>query len=182
MGWRTALAGRLFTSGSAGKPRINLALLLILLGVTALFTPWSLMSLKGAGGNEDTLLDSRTPVRAVRFIREHRLQGHIFHPQIYGDYMIWTLYPSQKVFVDGRVHLYGREIWEDYLLMIRGADWERLTRHYSIQHAMVDRADSGQRRLEELLEGSSDWQRVYRDGRSAIYSRVATPAQTSQVP
>jgi hypothetical protein len=164
-----AIMRNVMTPGSEGKSVINLALLLVLLGVTMLFTPWARMYLWGPDG-ELALLDPRTPVDAVRFIEEHNLQGHIFHPQIYGDYMIWKLYPRHKVFVDGRVHLYGPEIWSDYLLMIRGADWEKLAEQYAIQYVMLNRVDKVQHRLEEVLQESLRWYVIYSDTRSAIYA------------
>ncbi len=157
------------TSRAAGRPAFNLTLLVVLVGVTLLFTPWAQMNLRHPGG-EQVLLDPRTPVDAVGFIEEQDLEGHIFHPQIYGDYMIWKLYPRHKVFVDGRVHLYGARIWSDYLLMIRGADWEQLAQQYGIRHVLLDRTDEVQERLEQALERSDRWHLVYSDERSAVYS------------
>jgi len=171
--WGTMLARRLLASSSTGRPALNLALLLVLITLTLLFSPWMQMYLRSRGGNENALLDPNTPVKAVRFVREHNLKGHIFHPQIYGDYMIWVLYPRHKIFVDGRVHLYGPEIWSDYFLMIRGADWEELAEQYAIQHAVLDRTDSIQERLDQVLRNSPQWRLVYSDARSAIYSRVS---------
>ncbi len=46
------------------------------------------------------------PVQAANFIIEHQLQGRMFNEYGYGGYLLYRLYPQQKVFVDGRTDLY----------------------------------------------------------------------------
>ena len=48
----------------------------------------------------------------------------IFAPDSWGGYLIYRLYPQNKVFVDDRHDLYGEEFLKDYLKAIRlTPDW-----------------------------------------------------------
>jgi hypothetical protein len=47
------------------------------------------------------------PVHAVEFLEKHPLEGRVFNHYDWGGYLIWKLYPSTRVFVDGRADLYS---------------------------------------------------------------------------
>ena len=63
------------------------------LGVVVLTSPWVYPRVYGT-----SLLEVGTPVKAMDFIEKQALTGNIFHPQAYGDYLIWRLWPRQRSF------------------------------------------------------------------------------------
>lgn len=60
------------------------------------------------------------PVRAVDFMQAKGLHGRLFSAYHYGGYLIWRLYPHQKVFIDGRADVYGDDFLKTYLQIYSG--------------------------------------------------------------
>src|SRR5207248_25772 len=83
------------------------------------------------------LIDRQTPVEAVNFIESHKLMGNIFHPQTFGDYLIWRLWPQQKSFIDGRVHLFGLDFVKDYQLLLYACRWEDVLSRWNIKYLLL---------------------------------------------
>jgi hypothetical protein len=54
------------------------------------------------------------PEAGVRFIEANDLPGQVFNAQEWGGYLIYRWYPSRRVFIDGRVDMYGPEVTQDY--------------------------------------------------------------------
>lgn len=46
------------------------------------------------------------PIKAAQFIKDYDLKGNIFNEYGVGGYLLYHLYPSHKVFIDGRTDLY----------------------------------------------------------------------------
>jgi len=141
----------------------------IIVVITLLLSPWIRPRLPFQSWNYG-LLDRKTPLKAMRFIRDHDIQGRIFHPQHYGDYLIWSLYPTQKTFIDGRVHLFGEELCRDYIRILNACDWENLLAKYQIQFLLLDRTDQEQHLLGEVRR-SDRWERIYEDELSVMYRK-----------
>jgi hypothetical protein len=77
---------------------------LVLAGV--LYLPKSIV-------NEETL-----PVKAADFIERENIQGPMFNLYNEGGYLIWRLWPKQRVFMDGRSEVYGGEPLRDILTIV----------------------------------------------------------------
>ena len=58
-------------------------------------------------------IDEWAPVTESAFIKDHKLPGPIFNDYIIGGYMIWSLYPDYKVFLDPRYGPYVRTTLPD---------------------------------------------------------------------
>lgn len=155
---------------------LNTVLAGLMLTLPVLMSPWIrpyLTFLPLQPGLEDP----RTPSGAVQFIEQQNIQGRIFHPQIYGDYLDWRLGERRQVFVDGRVHLYGKSIVEDYLLLLNGYERERLLKHYGIQLILLDRSDKRSTRLRQDIASSPAWEVLYEDSQSILFGlKDETPA------
>ncbi|HVA96098.1 MAG TPA: hypothetical protein VND99_00420 [Candidatus Acidoferrales bacterium] len=54
------------------------------------------------------------PVKATEFIQKENIQGKMFNQFGYGGYLEYHLYPSQKVFMDGRVETFFCCEMQDY--------------------------------------------------------------------
>src|SRR5262249_8803781 len=77
-------------------------LVALLIGAAALAARQPGMQL-GMGPRTDGL-----PVAGARFIREHDLPDPVFNFQPWGGYLIHEWYPQRRVFIDGRMDMYGK--------------------------------------------------------------------------
>ncbi len=149
---------------------LNAAIVAVLAALSAVFSPWVYPHL----GNEKlgtSLLDKRTPVAAVDFIESHGLFGRLFHPQIYGDYLIWRLWPRQKTFIDGRVHLFPAEIADGYIQAMNAMEWERWFDRWQIERVLLSKDEPDARALLMEVGESPSWELLFEDNRSALFAR-----------
>lgn len=113
-----------------------------------------------------------TPLAAMDYIDEHDLDGKIFHPQSYGDYLIWRLWPKQRTYIDGRIHVFGRDHVEDYLTIFFDTCWEQRLGEQEIQYLLLAKTEGLSRELAEKANDSAQWKQLYEDELSFIYERV----------
>ncbi|HCU35237.1 MAG TPA: hypothetical protein DGT21_07170 [Armatimonadetes bacterium] len=108
------------------------------------------------------------PVAAADWIAAHDLPPRMFNPYHWGGYLIHRLYPRYRVFIDGRVDLYGRDVFEDWQT-VRYADdgWEDVLRKYGVTWGVLasfyDTVDA--------VKSSKDWEIIYDDGTAVIFAR-----------
>ena len=102
---------------------------------------------------------------------------HIFAEDEWGDYLIYNLYPSKKVFVDGRSDFYGDDFGNKYLdLMNVQPGWQKTLDKYAIDTIVI----APRFALATTLKISRDWKVVYDDHVALIFRRNV-PEQTSLV-
>jgi hypothetical protein len=107
------------------------------------------------------------PEKALPLLRGADTQ-HIFAEDEWGDYLIYNLYPSKKVFIDGRSDFYGDKFCEGYLhLMDVRWDWQKTLDRYAIDTILI----SPKFALTSALKLSPDWRVVYDDRTSLIFRR-----------
>jgi hypothetical protein len=58
--------------------------------------------------------EKTAPTAAIDFLRANPLRGNMFNNDEIGDYVIYWLSPRYKVFVDGRLDMYGTRILKEY--------------------------------------------------------------------
>jgi hypothetical protein len=139
--------------------------LVILIGCIA-STPWLQPSLTG-----EPLWEPETPVGAVDFIEAEQLKGNIFHAQAYGDYLVWRIWPEQKSFVDGRVHLFGGELIEEYRSILHDSSWIQRLEAYDIQYLFLRVSTESEQNLRRKAIDSGEWELLYEDGLSVILGK-----------
>jgi hypothetical protein len=154
-------------------PRYGLNALIAgsMLAITVILSPWVYPRL-GIEQLGTALWEAKTPVGAMDYIQEHGLQGNIFHPQVYGDYLIWRLWPQQRSFFDGRVHLFGESLVRDYLLVFHDPHWEERLARYDIRYLLLEKDDDKSQRMIEDARTSPDWRLLYEDELSVLFERV----------
>ncbi len=108
------------------------------------------------------------PVESVDFIEENGVQGPIFNSYGIGGYLIWRLYPQMKVFVDGRVEMYGTDFLKTYMLYWQPEVWEGYVKKYGINAAVIDREPNY---TTQYLDESGQWTLVFFDDRAMVYLR-----------
>ena len=162
-GWIRAI-GR----SSVFRGAINLILLLVVVGL-AVVKAW--MPLTDAFNEQEQR--KSLPVDAAAWILENLPEGEMFNPYNWGGYLIWSLYPHYRVFVDGRTDLYGDEILGDYLkVQYARPGYEAVLTKYDIGFILTYRDDV----LSTQLACQGGWEKVYEDenGVAVIWVRRDT--------
>jgi hypothetical protein len=99
--------------------------------------------------------------------------SRIFTNDEWGDYLIWTLYPSHRVFVDGRSDFYGNAFEDKYagVLSVRHG-WEETLDRFSVDTILMppDAALTG------ALKESRRWTVVYDDGVAVVFRSISRAA------
>jgi hypothetical protein len=120
----------------------------------------------------------RFPARAVAFLQAHPPSGPIFNHYDWGGYLIWRLYPSTRVFIDGRADLYGQQLLDQFAeaYQFKGA-WQQTLERWSIATVLVP-ADSA------LATGlrSAGWSVAYEDSQAVVLTASRHAARTGPVP
>jgi hypothetical protein len=168
------LAPAAVTGANEGRPfaRLNVVVLVIATVVLATQSPWLRPHLM-----EKSLLAEQTPVGVAEFIHREGVTGRMFHPQDFGDYLMWRLWPQQKTFVDGRVHLFSLEFLEEYELATRDPLSTDLVGRWNIQYILLSKVPGQSNpKAIETMQASSDWVRMYEDGVSVLYEKAKLTA------
>jgi hypothetical protein len=108
------------------------------------------------------------PVQASDVIVQRGIREPIFAPDSWGGYLIYRLYPQNKVFVDDRHDLYGEEFLKEYLKAIRlTPDWNGSLEKKKVNWALLPAESS----LANMLKETSQWHVIYQDGVSVLLER-----------
>lgn len=138
--------------------------------IAAAFTVWFLFRDTGRFGRDYAfglgVNWKLFPVQAVDFVERNHVEGPIFNSYGIGGYLIWRLYPRERVFVDGRVEMYGTEFLKTYMLYWRPEVWEEYVRRYGIACAIIDREPNYTTRY---LDENPGWALVFFDDRAMVY-------------
>jgi hypothetical protein len=120
---------------------------------------------------------TRFPVRAVESnLNSLTPAGRV--PRVltsdqWADYLIYRLYPKQRVFFDGRSDFFGPELGGDYRKLL-GADhgWRELLDRYGFDIALLPRDWP----LSTVLGREPGWRQIYADKAALIFCRIGLPA------
>ncbi|MFH1958600.1 MAG: tetratricopeptide repeat protein [bacterium] len=110
------------------------------------------------------------PRRAVDFLIENNIKGRIFNSFTIGGYLIWKLFPEEKIFFDGRLEVYGDDFFYYYGSLIADKNlWKETMRKFNINcifflHSSVFLEDVLKR-----IKEDGNWELVYLDDISSIF-------------
>jgi hypothetical protein len=150
-------------------PANNLAFLAILLAGALISLPWVRRALP-IPGPKSSIISSETPVAATDFLLAERPPGQLFHELGFGSYLIWAAQPDYKVFVDPRIELYPKDIWEDYIIIVNALPgWEKYLDGYGVRTLML--SPERQPELIQAVENSAGWRKIYQDRAAVIFVR-----------
>ena len=110
------------------------------------------------------------PAGAIGMLKNDR-SARIFTIDDWGDYLIFCLYPANRVFVDGRSDFYGDDFEQKYIdVMNVKYDWQQTLAHFGINTILLPPSAP----LAGALKESSRWRVTYDDGVALIF-RIAPP-------
>ena len=105
------------------------------------------------------------PREAVRQFAPQLIASRVFTTDQWGDYLLWTGYPRQRVFIDGRSDFFGEQIGRDYVTVLEGRPgWRAALDRYQINMVLVPPETP----LIELLSSSGAWRVLNRDKQSVL--------------
>jgi hypothetical protein len=119
----------------------------------------------------------RYPAAAVKMLKADTT-ARIFSDDEWGDYLIWSLYPANRVFVDGRSDFYGNDFEDKYIDVLKVKyGWENTLGRFRIDTVLL----SPDAPLAGALKESSRWRVVYDDGVALVFRKNAEPGNLAQV-
>ncbi len=129
-----------------------------------------------------TISSHLLPARAVEVVKLNHFEGNMFDSYEWGGYLIWTLWPDYRVYIDGRADMYGTPMLQEYERVVKlRAGWRVTLKERNIQWLLL-RSESA---LAVVLEGEDDYAKVYEDDiavllvrRSGVNQRLIDAAQT----
>jgi hypothetical protein len=113
--WNAWLDGRALPERLPRLAGVLLSVVLAALAIDAargrLFPRMSQLRVPGLGADW-----SFYPTAAADWIERHRPPGPIAHSMIDGGFLIWRLYPDYRVMADGRLEIFGPELFQELLI------------------------------------------------------------------
>src|SRR5262245_28457674 len=117
---------------------------------------------------------TRYPAAALASLRQGA--ARIFTNDEWGDYLIWSLYPSHRVFVDGRSDFYGNDFEEAYADVIKVKHgWEDILGRFGVDTILMPPDEP----LTGALKESRRWSVVYDDGISVVFRLLKKAGETN---
>jgi hypothetical protein len=106
----------------------------------------------------------RYPSAALATLRNS--PARIFTDDEWGDYVIWKLFPTHKVFVDGRSDFYGNAFEDKYLEVLSVKHgWDATLEKFGVDTILMSPAAP----LTGALKESARWRVVYDDGVAVMF-------------
>ncbi|MFA5099027.1 MAG: hypothetical protein WC461_02310 [Candidatus Paceibacterota bacterium] len=143
-------------------PIFALAVILILMGTRYISFPRENI-------NKYTL-----PVGASDFIEKNNLKGPFFNLYNEGGYLIWRFWPKEKVFIDGRSEVFGKDQLLEFFTIVKDyPDWDKVVNEkYKINYFILAyRPDDLSKSIFPLILKlvRENWALVYWDDAGLIF-------------
>ena len=118
----------------------------------------------------------RYPAKALDVLRA-RPDSRIFADDEWGDYLVYQLYPGQKVFIDGRDDFYGQDFEQKYVDLLNVKfDWEQYLRKHRIDTVLLSTTSA----LAGAIKESRNWRVIYDDTVAVVFLAVPQTTPVSQ--
>lgn len=167
--WRGSKLQRMYASGVSSRELGQIEFALNWIVLAALSLSLSLIE-PNLHAKEIERTKQILPVGAANFLMSKGIHGNIFNSYNHGGYLIYRLSPDSKVFIDGRVDVYGDKIFLDFLDIYEGKSiWKEKFDKLSIDYAIVDKDAP----IRQLLLMSTDFREIYLDHYHSVLMRSA---------
>ena len=103
--------------------------------------------------------------RAVDFVKQNKIKGPMFNNFDIGGYLIWQMYPQEKVFVDNRPEAYSVKFFNEIYKPMQEDEkkWLEFSDKYGINFIFFGHTDAtswGQNFLNDIVK-NQDWRIIY---------------------
>lgn len=127
------------------------------------------------------------PVGAADYLLANHVHGPLFNTYEQGGYLIWRLWPQERVFIDGRS--LSESLYKDYQQMVNNQSKD-LLQHYGIRTVVMNTFQFNTGAAYSLALAlanpeTTDWQLVYDDPQSLVFLRqppAGVPVFTDKLP
>ncbi len=123
----------------------------------------------------ENLIDVKTKHlnQLVDYLDENLPEGKMFNEYTLGGYLLYSLAPPPKVFIDGRADMYGEKILKDYnTIVVSSSNREKVLSQYDVEWVVFEK-DSA---LVAALEESESWKSIYTNEHYAVLTKaIQTP-------
>jgi hypothetical protein len=114
----------------------------------------------------------RMPVAAVNFVQNSGARGPVLSPDYWGGYLIYRLYPHNRVVIDDRHDFYGEPFLRSYLTNMHvEPGWERFLEKHSACLVLPRKTA-----LAAILGISPEWKTTYSDDIAVVFVTSKIPA------
>jgi len=166
-----AAIGRYLPSGESGLVRRRPILARLNLAIVALLVVAALLKIGVALSPQarETYLTETLPVKAAEFIQRTQPAGPMFNSYNWGGYLIFTLWPTYPVYVDGRTDLYDDVFLRRYFNTMKAGDgWQQALQDDNINLVFIEHDSI----LAKLLRLDPQWQSIYEDDIAIIFEKI----------
>lgn len=112
------------------------------------------------------------PVAAVSFLEKAKLPGPLLNHYSWGGYLIWTLYPTYQVFIDGRADVYGDRMMDEMASVYYAKEqWAQVLHAWNIQTVLFP-VDAP---VVVLLRSAPGWHEIYHDKNAVVLTKASDP-------
>lgn len=113
------------------------------------------------------------PEEGANYIRDHYPNARIFNEYGWGGYLIYTLYPNQKVFIDGRADVYGESLMNQCFDVVHvNPNWREVLQEHQVDLVIIQK-DSP---LSVLLSAAGGWEKVFSGRVEDIFVKRDNPS------
>ena len=119
------------------------------------------------------------PIGIVKAHEQRIVGSRLFTSDQWGDYILYKLWPRQKVFVDGRSDFYGEKLGNEYLsLMNADFKWYEVSKKYGFNLMLLPVKWP----LASVLKLSPQWKVVADDGTAILFETAQAETVTPKIP
>ncbi|MCA9408002.1 MAG: hypothetical protein KC733_04895 [Candidatus Omnitrophica bacterium] len=112
------------------------------------------------------------PTKAVKFLQENKVAGNFYNDFNSGAYLLGQVFPSIKVFIDGRTEVYGAEFFTEYKRILDGNYqlFQKAADKYQLTGVFLNlMLNDPPGRLIQSLSQDPQWHLVYFDYDAVIF-------------
>ena len=120
---------------------------------------------------DEAVLSANTPKGLAEAVKAKGLQGQIFAPLDWADYLVWQTGAKVEPLVYSHVHLTSPEVWRDFLRLRAGDNaWLTVADRYGLDYLAIDRERNG--RLAARATSHPRCRVLYEDGQGLLVEIV----------
>jgi len=121
-------------------------------------------------GTGNIFLPNKMPVQAVDWLEQNPQDGKMFNHFVWGGYILYRMWPTETVFIDGQTDFYGEALMREYLDVINmSAGWQKILDEHEVSWMLVPRNESLAKYLYTVDDDT--WYLIYEDETAVIFRR-----------